>query len=939
MKKGLLLALLFVAPLFAETETVGPFGPLNNTDNPFIISANQAQDLLNVEVTEGNKSVKKRRGYGTAFTLTIATSPVHGVYNFYDSNGSDVGLFFNDRRMNVSISGQSPSVFFSTGTNGATYQCVDSAGFAYCANTSRDAIIKVNSSTYTLLSGFTSTGTMVTVTPERLVQAGFPTTTSLVWFSKANDFTTWTVGGNPVDPIQFTITSPGSGIKHITYAHGRVYWFKDASFGYILEGVTQSDWRVVTVNSFLGTLHNTSIFRDDILYFQGNDGHFYAYDGSNLVKLSRDIQTTISQTQGRTSNSWTQSTQSEFEAGVSSADLSTSLIPGSILAKTTTYANNLVQQFSYSGSSQYVDTTTVSGAIQTMWPDEFNAMRDGTSNTARVWTISPVLSAQVAGGTLTMRPTDASGRYLVSIASSHMFGVGTTYYVQISSLTGLTSQVALMALNTSYFTSSVDQYTGNGQGGAGNFWSITFQLQNDNSPYVRIQDFQNRTDGSFTPPSNYYPFPVDVSLYLTGSSYRLTINTVTVSGSHTFPNAPLYTYFQPYGATNSAFNISRYSVTPQTFTVTTNSMDTGIVLPKWSTFTVTSTGYDGSTVTHTSQSSSDGTSFDSAVTLTNGTAIQSSPKRYVKINSLFSNQVATNAVVSVQPPYNVPAGSSGTFLSQVKNADNLSSWDSFVANVVQNDGRITFYSRGRSGVFTALASTPAWVQVSNGGIPTTSTGAYFQVRADFVENSSNTLRLDDFAQSWFEGAASDKTYATYHDNANWWSVASGTGATSNNKILRFDLLNPGWYVYDIGTGGMYVRSQSLYFGSVSAGKVYKYGDVDNDDGVAINSYWKSKDFFGASPFLDKDYQRLSSVQKMVANSTMTLTYTLDGASSTSFDVALGVSTSTFIQKNVNLPQGKQGRTISLKLGNNAADQPWEVFGAGIDYNAKSWSPK
>src|SRR5688572_7267528 len=224
------------------------------------IPANMASDLLNVEITPGGKSVKKREGYGTAFALQIGSSAVHGIYNFYESGGSDVSLFFNDTRLTSSIAGAAATVLFSTGPVNATWQCVDSAGFAYCANTSRTSILKTNGTTHTTIPVI-STGTMLTVTPERLAQAGFVTTPSRIDFSKSNDFETWTVGGQPFDPITFTITAPGPKITHIVYAHNRIYWFKDSSFGYILEGPTHSDWIVRTVNSFIGTLHNTSIYR------------------------------------------------------------------------------------------------------------------------------------------------------------------------------------------------------------------------------------------------------------------------------------------------------------------------------------------------------------------------------------------------------------------------------------------------------------------------------------------------------------------------------------------------------------------------------------------------------------------------------------------------------------------------------------------------------
>jgi hypothetical protein len=61
--------------------SIGPFGGLNNADSAFVIPANKAQDLLNVDVTPGGRSVKKRRGYGLSATLAVTTSPVHGIYD------------------------------------------------------------------------------------------------------------------------------------------------------------------------------------------------------------------------------------------------------------------------------------------------------------------------------------------------------------------------------------------------------------------------------------------------------------------------------------------------------------------------------------------------------------------------------------------------------------------------------------------------------------------------------------------------------------------------------------------------------------------------------------------------------------------------------------------------------------------------------------------
>jgi hypothetical protein len=262
MKKLLfIVALVLATSVLAEdyqSGIIGPFGYLNNTDNSLVIPATSAQDLLNVEVTPGGKSVKKREGYATAITLSITTSPVHGVFSFYDSSGNDVVLAFNDGRLTSSIAGGTATQIASTFTVAGTWQCVDSQGFAYCNSSNRQGIVRTEGVSWSYLSGVVSSGTMVAVTTERLVQAGFSAVPNRIDFSKANDFSTWTVGGQPTDPITFTITAPGSRITHIVYAFKKIYWFKESSFGYILEGPELADWEPRIISSDIGTLDNTS---------------------------------------------------------------------------------------------------------------------------------------------------------------------------------------------------------------------------------------------------------------------------------------------------------------------------------------------------------------------------------------------------------------------------------------------------------------------------------------------------------------------------------------------------------------------------------------------------------------------------------------------------------------------------------------------------------
>lgn len=822
-KLSLGLILLFPSCVWSEEvaqQIVGPFGTLNNADSPFIIPSDMAQDLLNVDLSPGGRSILKRKGYATAFTLGVSSAAVHGVYNFYDASGNEVALFFNDRYISASINGLAPTVLLGSGTINATYQCVDSLGYAYCLDSGHRELIKTNGANYSALNNVNSTGSIVAVTSDRLVQAGFLDEPSRIDFSRSADFGTWKPGSLATDPISFTIVAPGPKITHSVYAFNRTMWFKDSSFGYILDGPTHADWEVKTVSPNVGTLDNSSIYWQGILYFRGQDGHIYAFDGSNLQKLTRNIQGTISASQKRASNYWNQTTAADWNLGA----------------------------FDY---TTFVDTTTDTGLIQTTFPDHFSTFRNGQGGTTAVYSTASTnanIKIDTSGGQLVMTqtPTGDTGNTVVVFQQClPSFAAGATYYMKITSMT-----VSGPSVNFNRFffqlSTSVPNSTNRG---TGSFWLTQF-LSTDTTS-VNFWNFNNSAGTSVNPLINI-KYPFTLSFFIDQTNYQYTINgsSVLKRGTHSWTvSTSMYASFYlshdaTLAPTNWSTTIDDFSIVPQTF----------------------------------------------------------------------------------------------TFVSAVKNAPALSSWDTFSADTSLTGGSETFSLRAQNTIFTIDADVPAYSTIVNGAIPSIATGSYFQVRDYFATTSTNGISLSDFTQNWFEGLASDKAYATYHRDALWWAVTSGENATTNNRVLRYDLLNNGWLLYDIPMNGMYVRNQSLYFGSTTGGYIYKFGDVDNDNGSPINAYWKSKDFFADSPLVDKDFRNISVFGNSVQNSTMTLTYTIDALTSASFSVPLYKASRSLTRNTRNLPVGTNGTTINLKFGNNAADQPFEVYGAAIGYKSNSWNP-
>ena len=933
MKKLLFAGLLFgCVGLHAQdygTMIVAPFGTLNNIDSPVTLPDHMAQDMLNVEITN-HGAVKKREGYGLAYAMDVTTSSMHGVYHFFDSGGNDVSLFFNDRDMVSEINGNLTTLFKDK-TIDATYQCTDSEGYAYCVNSFNDGLFKTDGLTYTSI-GPPSTGTMVTSTVERLVMADLTNFPNRIDFSEANDFTNWTPGGEPTSPVRFTIVSPGSRVTHITYAFGRVMWFKSESFGYILEGPTLANWTLRIISHTTGSLINTSVYHNGILYFQGQDSHIYAYDGGSLTKLSLDIAGTIDFAQHRSINAWSQTTQADFEAGTVSTPtwLSTTLYPGSIVLATNTAV------------ADFVDTTSADFLLGTHTGTE-REEAGGAGITLDLNIIHNQYNFEDLGDcSCTECMVPLSSQYFqafLSTTNTIMRG----FYAHVGKTGSVGNTTAMLRADNDGLpgdilaSASVDML----------FWpTFTFESCDD-----LHNDWELISIGGF---SNYTPL-------VAGTTYWIGFGDSS-GGSRawwTLCNDDVSTCVNPGDGLHYAINgvlqdgndyKFQYRILGSTYTPSGNYLsqtfdaesDSSTWHWDWDTTTINDTLPSGTTTTYQIQTSTatDG-GWEALTSIVSGAKSTSTVSRYIRYKATLESDSATSSPsmedFTISMTSRIRPGS--TFYSPVHKAEKIVSWQKFEADKQDDGGTHVFSIRSHATAFPVLSSTITWASVSGGDVPTVSTAAYFQIKDEFsVTKSTQNPILNSYTLRWYEGLVTDKGYGIYFDDAIWWSVASGAGVINNNYILRLDIVNKGWTLYDIGTNGMYIKSTDLYFGSSDSGYIYQFGGTDNDNGAAINAYWKSKDYSVTSLFVEKEFNKVSVAAGSESGSTITLTYEIDGSSSTAFDIPLADSSSDFIKYNRNLAGGRAGQTINFKVGNNAADQPFEIFGIQFGYRSKPWRP-
>lgn len=884
-KKAVLMAFAILGVLTGfsygadSSETIGPFGTLNNSDNPLVIDKSKAQAALNVDVTQGGMSVKKRKGYGQAFALTYTTSPVHGVYDFYDSNGNSVDLFFNDRYLTSSVGGSAATVLFSTGTNGATWQCTDSQGYAYCASSARDPIIKTDGVTAVPLDGAPA-GTMITATPERLAIAGVSGYPNRLYLSKANDFTSWTPGAEVTDPDYEEIVGPGSRLAHIVYACNEILWFKDASSGYIL-GSDNSNWEIIMGSPNIGTLDNTSVVYPGGLQFRAQDGHIHDFNCASLTKLTDEIQTTINAAATRRPNLWTQTSQSDFEGGASSPTFGVDMI----------MTEGSVTISSYGVSFQ--DGFIMNGGMERYYAGAYGTM------------ISSWVGTAYYGGLYQKASYDGNNCDAITSHSGSYFGgiqyptAGTVQYIRAQVVDALDNSIVYSTLTLpsptscdwTYYESTI---TASGQG---KYCQFRFQLVGYSGSSSTTTFTNNGVFKSSYTVGFYYSADYDASGY-----WMLVDDVIGQWVSQT---------------ATSTVNSSYYAKGEQP-----------------------ALGIDGIADLFILQSATDSTTgpWTDLTTSSNTTGISHAP--YLRVISNFSDPSVSGSSVAIV------ARSSGTYVSNVHNAPLLESWDNFAVTKQDNGGSHTFYVRSSTDPFIVLSSTPSWVAQTAGATVACSTGTYFQMRDDFaITAATQTPTLNDFTFNWYEGNASDKAYGIYYskDNCIWWAVASGTGVATNNYILRNDLLNAGWTLYDIAVNGMLIRDGDLYFGSASGGYIYKYGDSYLDNGSYFTSYWKSKDFVVGGPFNEKEFRTISIVLKNIAYGTIFVDYEIDGAELSYYDVPtypdLSVTVSDYVYNNRMLPAGTVGMSLNLQINDYGlyhGDEPWEVFGMQFTYSPKPW---
>ena len=271
------------------------------------------------------------------------------------------------------------------------------------------------------------------------------------------------------------------------------------------------------------------------------------------------------------------------------------------------------------------------------------------------------------------------------------------------------------------------------------------------------------------------------------------------------------------------------------------TLDLGMTPSSLGTFSANET-LNGEMTAYFTESSADGTSWDAPVSCTNGGAIGSTPRRYLRWGvNLSSDGANTPKIDAVYLP--------SVYISAIHDTGgNIFAWGPLESDRNLLGQTINYYYRGAS-TFGGVSSA-SWNLIVPGGVlilPTSD--RYIQFRFEISGGTATNLPIvDSVTMNWVVGTGIQpqtlqNVASTYWRNRYWLSAA-GPSATANDTILirGKKTFNSPWMLKDWNILSFTRFYDSLYGGSSVDGSIYQLDTGYSKNGAALDSYFETHDF-------------------------------------------------------------------------------------------------
>lgn len=622
MKNLLLFLLIFSAQFFAPADAAddqspfkseiigGTWSGLNNADASIQILDNEAQDLINVDITNNGYGVKKRSGYDQFRTIGLSTHGVRGGHYFRDVDGNDTLIYCNEMDCFESVNSAAFSSFLTTDTVGSYYDWTDANGSAWRANNSRNEICSYSGSALTYYPALPK-GDQIEFMPNRGAISGTAANPNRINYSEEADFTNYTAGNNDTDPWADDIGLPGSVVTAMKYALGRLFVWTRTSVLYGF-GTNQFDWEYKDLSTTIGTTQPNSVVYDQgIVYWQGQDSHFYATDGEEIRWISRKLDVSNIVNLSGSAKIWTQTTESDWEDGTLGTDISANASSGDIRFSTSGV------QFDVFGDSDY------------------------TANPA--WTLFDVANATASAINSKLQITDQGDPNSAGIYASITNSTGAWSFVFLSTDSGSSDFYFYLSSATS---SDADTRSDK---------SYVFRFNEISDGTFTITIYENGTSLATTSAASSIFDSANHTIKIERNSSGLF--TVFIDGTSvltatdtTTPNLTYLGFVQPDSGPTAAYgtaNVDDIYFQWHSSSFTSQSNNVGSSISSWGVFTANHALNDGTIAyaiygdTDSSTNVNNGASFTSSQTITSGEIPSIAVAAYVVVGATFTRTSST----------------------------------------------------------------------------------------------------------------------------------------------------------------------------------------------------------------------------------------------------------------------------------------------------------
>ena len=191
---------------------------------------------------------------------------------------------------------------------------------------------------------------------------------------------------------------------------------------------------------------------------------------------------------------------------------------------------------------------------------------------------------------------------------------------------------------------------------------------------------------------------------------------------------------------------------------------------------------------------------------------------------------------------NIYKSTGGVYISQISTATGLTVWKTFDTDQTLNGQTIDYQIRTGATPTDVIAS--AFTTIVPGSIISTTTNTNYQWRANFTTTDNGISPVLNSAQtSWTTGGATKSQLYGLSYKSRYWLSASTSVTNDYNDLVMIESKSPlGTHTrYDLGLSAMTLWNNNLYGAISNTSKIARLDYGDTDDGVAINSYWNSRD--------------------------------------------------------------------------------------------------